>query len=296
MNRILELLDIKKIDYKDTGGDILIRCLNPDHNDSHPSLRVDRETGVMHCLSCGFGKGVPSIYHYFNESMYRQSPRLVMVQRTIRDILRSNTSLSIPESAMFFEEDYRGIKASTFKKYFAFQDLQQWPDRVVFPIADSVGKIVVFIGRSYQGSAPPKYLLKPKDVAAPIYPMRYNCPVLLMVEGMFDMLNLEDKGINNVAACFGTHQFSPDNISDKLSSFILAGTKIIVILLDKDKAGNIAAEKISRYIREKTRLIPIVANHLLPDDKDPGELDEDEVQELNNQIEILVAETLKNDV
>lgn len=296
MNRITELLNSKGIQFSDKGGDILIHCLNPEHEDSHPSLRIDRETGVMHCLSCGFGKGIPSIYHYFNESLYRQSPRLSNVQRKIRDILKSTRSLSIPESASLFEKDFRGIKAETFKKYFAFQDLQEWEGRVVFPITDSVGRIVVFLGRSTNGSASPKYLLKPKDVAAPIFPMRYNSPVLILVEGIFDMLNMEDKGVNNVSCCFGTHQFSMDNISDKLSSFIVAGTKVVVILLDNDKSGQVAAEKLARMIRDKTRLTPIVANHLLSDGQDPGELTEEEVEELYKSIEILVAKELQNDV
>ena len=47
MSRITELLDLKGIEYKDTGGDILICCLNPDHDDKHPSLRIDPETGIM---------------------------------------------------------------------------------------------------------------------------------------------------------------------------------------------------------------------------------------------------------
>ncbi len=293
---VLELLDLKGIEYKDTGGDILIRCLNPEHNDAHPSLRVDRETGVFHCLSCGYGKGIPSIFHYFNEDMLRQSPRLVVVKKRIKELLNQSNVLTIPDAAMMFEEEYRGIKPETFKKYFAFIHEDDWPDRIVFPITDATGKIVVFQGRSRQSSAPPKYLLKPKDISAPIFPLRYNEPILVLTEGIFDMLNLEDKGMSNVSCCFGTHQFSNDNISDKFSSFILAGTRFVAILLDNDKAGNDAAEKLAKMIKFKTRLTPIVINHLLPQGKDPGELDEDEVKELDENIKILIAKFLKNEV
>lgn len=293
---VLELLDMKGIEYKDTGGDILIRCLNPEHNDSHPSLRIDRETGVFHCLSCGFGKGIPSIYHYFNEDLFKQSPRLITVRKRIKELLTQSNVLTIPDSALMFEEDFRGIKGSTFKKYFAFIQEEEWPNRIVFPITDATGKIILFQGRRRQSNAPPKYLLKPKDISPPIFPIRYNCPLLIIVEGMFDMLNLDDKGINNVSTCFGTQQFSNDNILDKFSNFILAGTKIVLILLDNDKAGNDAAEKLSRMIRNKTRLIPIVGNSLLPEGKDPGELDQEEVTELAENIEILVAKILKNEV
>ncbi|EAT0097254.1 toprim domain-containing protein [Salmonella enterica] len=293
---VLELLDLKGIEYKDTGGDILIRCLNPEHNDAHPSLRVDRETGVFHCLSCGYGKGIPSIFHYFNEDMLRQSPRLVTVKKRIKELLNQSNVLTIPDAAMMFEEEYRGIKPETFKKYFAFIHEEDWPDRIVFPITDATGKIVVFQGRSRQSSAPPKYLLKPKDISAPIFPLRYNQPILVLTEGMFDMLNLEDKGMENVSCCFGTHQFSNDNIADKFSSFILAGTRIVAILLDNDKAGNDAAEKLAKMIKFKTRLTPLVVNHLLPDNKDPGELSEDEVKELDENIKKIVAKYLKNEV
>ena len=293
---VLELLDLKGIEYKDTGGDILIRCLNPEHNDAHPSLRVDRETGVFHCLSCGYGKGIPSIFHYFNEDMLRQSPRLVTVKKRIKELLNQSNVLTIPDAAMMFEEAYRGIKPETFKKYFAFIHEEDWPDRIVFPITDATGKIVVFQGRSRQSSAPPKYLLKPKDISAPIFPLRYNQPILVLTEGMFDMLNLEDKGMENVSCCFGTHQFSNDNIADKFSSFILAGTRIVAILLDNDKAGNDAAEKLAKMIKFKTRLTPLVVNHLLPDNKDPGELSENEVKELDENIKKIVAKYLKNEV
>lgn len=293
---IIELLDMKGIEYKDTGGDILIRCLNPEHLDSHPSLRVDRETGVFHCLSCGFGKGVPSLYHYFNEDIFRQSPRLVTVRKRIKELLTQSNVLTIPEEAMLFTENYRGIKGETFKKYFAFLHEDEWPDRVVFPITDATGRIIVFQGRRRESNAPPKYMLKPKDVAAPIFPMRYLTPTLVLVEGVFDMLNLEDKGMDNVAASFGTHQFSNDNVSDKFSNFILAGTKVIAILLDNDKSGNAAAEKLARMISTKTRLIPLVVNHLLPEGKDPGDLDQDEVTVLKEKIEIIVAKYLRNEV
>ena len=49
-----ELLISKNIPYKRSGRDYIISCLNTEHKDKHPSLRVDKYTGVMHCFSCGF--------------------------------------------------------------------------------------------------------------------------------------------------------------------------------------------------------------------------------------------------
>lgn len=288
-NSVLEVLKLKGIDYKDTGGDILIKCLNPEHEDSHPSLRIHRETGAMHCLSCGFGKGIKSVFTYFNEDTRTEPPLLYSVRNKIKDILVGMQFLSIPESSSTYEGNYRGLSPELYKKYFAFQHID-WEGRIVFPITDSVGRIVVFLGRSLDSSAPPKYMLKPKDVPAPLFPLRES-GVIVIVEGIFDMLNLEDKGMDNSVACFGTHQFSINNVADKLMSQILVGTHTAVILLDNDKSGNASAEKLSKLIRDKTRIRPVIANFLLPEGKDPGELDQDEVIELNRNIEILLADS-----
>ncbi|WDR22368.1 DNA primase/helicase [Salmonella phage vB_SenS_UTK0010] len=294
MSRITELLDLKGIEYKDTGGDILICCLNPDHDDKHPSLRIDHESGIMHCLSCGFGRGIPSIYHYFNETQYRQSPRLSQVRKKISEIRNGSTNLAIPESAYLFEGDFRGISSKTLKKYFAFQHQADWEGRIVFPITDAVGRNILFLGRSINSSAPPKYLVKPKQVSPPIFPVRYNTPVLVLVEGIFDMLNLEDNGVDYASCCFGTHQFTSDNIADKFSPYIIAGVRVVVILLDNDASGNKAAQALAKLIRTKTRLTPVVGNFLLPEGKDPDDLNKEEIDMLAQRIEILVAESLKD--
>jgi DNA primase len=289
-NSVLDVLKLKGIDYRDTGGDILIKCLNPEHNDANPSLRIHRETGAMHCLSCGFGKGIPSIFEYFNEDTRTDPPLLYSVQKMINDLLAGNKYLSVPDSASPYEGNYRDLSPELYKKYFAFQHID-WEGRVVFPITDSVGRIVVFLGRSLNGSAPPKYLLKPKDVSAPLFPLRQS-GVIIIVEGIFDMLNLEDKGVDNAVACFGTHQFSIQNTADKFMSQVLVGTHTVILLLDNDKSGNAASEKLAKFIRDKTRIRPIIANHLLPDDKDPGSLDLDEVNDLKKNINILLAESV----
>lgn len=294
MSRLTELLDLKGVEYKDTGGDVLIHCLNPEHEDRNPSLRVDPESGVFHCLSCGFGKGIPSIFHYFNEEHYRQSPLLLKVRRQISDIRRSTANLPIPESAMTFDSDFRGIRAETLKKYYAFQQTEDWEGRIVFPITDAVGRNIMFLGRNVNSSAPPKYMVRPKKVSPPVFPIRYNCPALVLVEGIFDMLNLEDKGLHNTSCCFGTHQFTPDNVADKFSPFVISGTSHIVILLDNDASGDKAAKVLARIIRDKTRLTPIIANYLLPDGKDPGDLTKEEVDTLSRNIELLIADLGKD--
>ena len=50
----IDLLSEKGIKFSVKGQDAIIACLNPEHDDNNPSLRVDRVTGIMHCFSCGF--------------------------------------------------------------------------------------------------------------------------------------------------------------------------------------------------------------------------------------------------
>lgn len=289
-----QLLEIKGISFTEAGGDLIIPCLNPDHVDENPSLRIDRETGVMHCLACGFGKGIPSIFHYFNKGIERSTGKLARVRRIIREITTSSALQQIPESALMFKEEYRGIRAETFEKYFAFTQQSEWEHRLVFPITNPQGGILAFLGRTMLGDAKPKYMVKPREVPLPVFPVRVNEPVLILVEGIFDMLNMEDKGLTNVSCIFGTHQFSFKTVQDKLMPFELAGTRVVVILLDNDKSGNDSASLLSKMIRDKTNLIPIVANQFLPIGKDPGDLTLEEIEVLQAKIDILVAEELNS--
>ena len=61
---VQELLDKKKIYYQISGNDFKVCCLNPEHDDSNPSMRIDKVLGVFNCLSCGF-KG--NIFYHFGE-------------------------------------------------------------------------------------------------------------------------------------------------------------------------------------------------------------------------------------
>ena len=48
-----ELLVEEKIAFKQSPADFVVHCLNPEHDDSNPSMRIDKITGVFNCFSCG---------------------------------------------------------------------------------------------------------------------------------------------------------------------------------------------------------------------------------------------------
>ena len=58
------LLQDRKINFLPKGADFEISCLNSDHEDKNPSMRVDQITGIFHCFSCKF-KG--NLFYHFGE-------------------------------------------------------------------------------------------------------------------------------------------------------------------------------------------------------------------------------------
>ena len=49
-----ELLIEEKIKFKQSPADFVVHCLNPEHDDTNPSMRIDKITGIYNCFSCGF--------------------------------------------------------------------------------------------------------------------------------------------------------------------------------------------------------------------------------------------------
>ena len=46
-----DLLNTKDISFIPKGKDFLVRCLNPEHEDRNPSMRVDQITGIFNLSS-----------------------------------------------------------------------------------------------------------------------------------------------------------------------------------------------------------------------------------------------------
>ena len=73
-------------------------------------------------------------------------------------------------------------------------------DRLMFPLYDLRGNIRAFAGRSLHSDVKAKYYFYPKGVTMPLFPAQpeiYKNSIII-VEGIFDVLNLRDKGVYNV--------------------------------------------------------------------------------------------------
>jgi len=266
-----ELLEKQKIYFKPSGRDLLIRCLNPDHDDSNPSMRVDKTTGIFHCFSCGF-KG--NLFSRFNINRSKLQKTRDRVKAKVEKTAIETVGLMIPEKAIYFEQDYRNISAQTYIKFKAFTYEEEFPNRLVFPIFDITGKITCFTARSFDIYAKPKYKVHPPKAYVPIYPMTAK-PLygsMVIVEGIFDMMNLYDKGIKNVMCTFGTQTLN----EDKLKLLQMLGIHTIHLFFDGDEAGQKAAEKLTPLMES----MGFEVDNIVYDGADPGSLSQQQVERL----------------
>jgi len=273
---VQELLDKKKVDYRESGGDFVIRCLNPEHDDNNPSMRIDRVLGIFNCLSCGF-KG--NIFTYYDEAFDKISIQRESLRRKIAEVRANSIGQEIPEGATPYVGNWRNIKPETYVKFEAFRSHQpEFIGRIVFPIRDITGRIVVFQGRDETGTLKKKYYNYPPHVQLPLFPkvMPLQGRVIL-VEGIFDMINLHDKGLTNTICIFGVNSFN----SDKATNLSMQGISGVDIMLDGDDAG----EKGSREIKKVLDDLSIPSRTVrMPEGMDPGKLSQVEVTKLKRQL------------
>lgn len=278
--QVYELLISKGNQVRVSGRDYVIKCLNPEHEDTNPSLRVDQTTGIYNCPSCGF-KG--NIFKYYNIFASNISIKTAQLKEKIARIKTMTTGLDFPVCTPYLKA-FRGISSNTLKHFEAFttSSVEQLEDRICFPIRNVLGKIQVFVGRHLLSDANPRYINYPAHTQIPLFPpiVPKNSNSMVLVEGIFDMLNLYDKGLTNSVCVFGTTTML-GNTAEKLLPYKVQGVSKIFIMFDGDVAGRKAAKQLKPLIEKCEIAVEIIE---LQDDQDPGILSEEEVISINEYI------------
>tara|TARA_B100001939_G_scaffold342785_1_gene354413 strand:+ start:2636 stop:3487 length:852 start_codon:yes stop_codon:yes gene_type:complete len=273
----IDLLTEKGIDYKIQGNDAVISCLNPEHDDTNPSMRVDKITGVYHCFSCGY-KG--NLFTHFGAPASSLEIKIHKIKEKIDRKKAETVGLKLPEERVNWDAPFRNISADTLKIWQAFTwNVPKFEGRIVFPIRDITGKTVGLIGRLIQNQMMmdnrPKYYIYPVGVQLPFCPAK---PKLIqnraiLVEGIFDALNLWDNGLKNAVCCFGTKQMN----WVKLSLLKMQGVTGLDIMFDGDDAGQQAAAEIKGIAEKMGMSVKIVK---LRQGQDPGNLTKESIAEI----------------
>ena len=275
--RVDELLQEQRIQFKVSGRDYLIKCLNPDHEDNNPSMRVDNITGIFNCFSCGF-KG--NVFKHFGAAANFLEIKRQKLKESIDEKRSASIGFEFPKGFAPYVGNWRGIKPETYKHFEAFiHHDSQFNGRVVFPVRDITGKVVAFNGRHMTMTEIPKYLIYPPQAKLPLYPSTVH-PIkgrVILVEGIFDMINLYDKGLSNAICCFGTRNID----ADKLAILKMQNVEGVDIMFDGDDAGQTAAEEI-KGLAERVGLTSRNIN--LGQNIDPGGLPEIKVADIRKRL------------
>ena len=129
-----ELLIEEGIQFKQSPADYVIRCLNPEHDDHNPSMRIDKITGVFNCFSCGF-KG--NIFKHFDKPSNKMDIKRERLKQTIDRKRSESIGLQIPREIVPYVGNERNIKPETYKQFEAFiSPVAPFTGRIVFPIRD----------------------------------------------------------------------------------------------------------------------------------------------------------------
>ena len=112
--------------------------------------------------------------------------------------------------------------------------------RLMFPIADTSGRVAGFGGRVI-GQGEPKYLNSPESLAFTKGKLLYGlhwarnairrAERVLLVEGYFDLVRLSAAGVEEVVAPLGTA------LTSDQAALIVRYSKNVFLLYDSDKAG-----------------------------------------------------------
>ena len=264
---VLDLLKDKGVAFSISGKDYVTKCFNPEHNDSNPSFRIDRTTGIAHCFSCGFKTNIFKFYGLLSNNV---SIRIAKLKDKLKELQVSTEGLEPLEGTKPITTVFRGISTQTLKYFGAFETgkVDKMEDRIIFPIKDIRNKTVCYVGRHTLSNGNPRYVNYPSGVTIPLFPTRFDEKHrnIVLVEGIFDMLNCYDKGLHNVVCTFGTSKLL-NEVPEKLLSFKVMGVEKIFILYDGDTPGREAARKIKPLIEEAGFLCEIID---LPEGDDPG--------------------------
>ena len=146
---------------------------------------------------------------------------------------------------------------------------------VVFPVTDVDGNIVTLYGRNIGGGMKRHIFLPKRHTGLWNAPAIKRYSDIIVVESVLDALSVETSGFPNVVAIQGTNGLNDSDISEMFHY----GVSRIILMLDGDKAGALACEKIKQRIETHCsenldpQAEPIrVEVRILPENHDPSSM------------------------
>ena len=245
------------------------RCLNPQHEDRHPSMCYFEQTQTVHCFSCG---ATYDIFHLVGmEEQISEFPKQLKrtqerygTQTAQREkesssymVQKENTSKQ-EEKVIDFIQQHQHNQPKELLDWFAQRGIPKemvkqsniflHEGRAIFPIG-SQGQWVSWCGRALQDTVTPRYRNSAGKMG--IWGIEQifewdNQPVAVC-EGILDAMSLQLCGCKAVALCgasnVGRLMEEVQKLSGKLPPFLLAG--------DNDEAGQRMCNQLQQWIEEQ---------------------------------------------
>ena len=263
-NRLEDYLQSKGIDTKHN-----FRCLNPAHNDEHPSMSYDPKRKIAHCFSCNasydifdvmkidtglsgaalfnygyayFGfDGIKKEHHKTNNEPQKAKK---ISQNTSEYLKKCEKALSGSKGEKYLHE--RGFEDKILRECHIGYDENK--KAVVLPYLNEEG---YYISRSIEG----KEYRKPKGKSEPLYQLGELSNVVYVTEGQLDALSLFQANLQYVVAIGGGGTEKLKYIYKKEADM----PKRAVIVRDNDEAGIGTAKRIKETLSQNGIVSVIVS-------------------------------------
>lgn len=286
MHEIEKILIEKGIEYKinpNNPYEINMKCFSGEHADSNPSLSYNLEKGVFNCFACGFKGDTTKLMKELGiiftiEPLSKQGFKIKRLAEKLES-LRGDKPIYLPEPRFPVKHPFKGITTATMDKFNAFMTTyDSMDDYICIPVYQG-GKLRFIEGRHTVLNAKnlnmPKYMRRPAgaDVSSVLFPLDAikDFTQVILVEGIFDALNMHDMGYTNTLCIFGTNNFN----AGKAKMLDEYGCRHVILMMDGDTAGRQAAVKIQKLLSQRSIHTSIVN---MEDGKDPGSIDEMEAE------------------
>lgn len=225
-------------------GFIITSCLNPQHQDKHPSFSVNLENGYGVCFSCNYKVNKKYwLYGVEDEELVDELMRAALYKNM--ESYYEDKEVSTPE--LFFPprsekelpNPWRGLTKDTLDKYNIYYcDMGHFEDRIIFPMRDSSENLVAFntraMGDIKEGMQKYKYS-KGIPVNSLVYPpIPKGTKEVVLCEGIMDALSMAQAGIPAMFNFGVNYTFSPK----KISHLLRMGVETIYLAFDNDDAGD----------------------------------------------------------
>ena len=250
----------------------------PFHNDTNPSLRISKKSGLYHCFSCGSSGNLFSLTKVLlKTSLYKLLGIEADIlsnywlqninKKYIREKAKIDVEMIISDGKLYSITASSDIRILQYLKYrkISFDFVKQYniqytffckinetifKDRLIIPIIVN-NKIVSYEGRTFT-KANPKVLYPRNSNVSSLFNidnLKYNEP-LFLVEGIMDLAPLFNLGYRNITCTFGS------NIKQEQLQQLKQFSEIIVIP-DNDIAGSKFLDQIDESLTKEFYIVKL---------------------------------------